>query len=135
MVNLTRRVLLRLLAGIVGTGLANPSNSMAMLISSERTKGLAEQLSELIVNKESARIIGIEYLRKHPGESDPAFLVKEICAGSKDGNALGAVDIGKRRTFLQFQRQQDFECGRIVRIHGWMLSVTEARLCALCTFL
>jgi hypothetical protein len=37
------------------------------------------------------------------------------------------------KTLLLNQQREDFEKGRIVKVQGWILSETEARLCALTT--
>jgi hypothetical protein len=64
----------------------------------------------------SARAIGAAYLRAHP--ADTATLALQLPAGLT-------------RRELQFVIRDDFAHERIVTVDGWMLSVTEARLCAL----
>lgn len=87
------------------------------------------RLTELVPHTESAVVVGREYLRRAPAERDPGRLAALIssCCGEgvfdSDGEAL-------RRSLVRRTRQ-DFAEGQIVRLHGWMLSVTEARLCGL----
>ena len=86
-------------------------------------------IKELVPHTESAVVIGREYLRVAPAERDPGRLAALIssCCGEpvfdSDGEAL--------RRSLARRTRQDFAEGQIVRLHGWMLSVTEARLCGL----
>lgn len=87
------------------------------------------RLREIVPHTESAVVVGREYLRMAPAERDPGRLAALIssCCGEglfdSDGEAL-------RRSLVRRTRK-DFAEGQIVRLHGWMLSVTEARLCGL----
>jgi hypothetical protein len=61
----------------------------------------------------SARVIGAAYIRSHPADD---FDISEL---PPDRPAIAA------------RVRDDFANGRIVTVDGWMLSITEARLCAL----
>jgi hypothetical protein len=61
------------------------------------------------------RLVGEGYLAARPEEATPVRLQR----------AVG------RLADLEARIRDDFEHGRIVRIEGWALSVTEARLCSL----
>jgi hypothetical protein len=77
-------------------------------------------------------MVGREYLRCAPGETDARLLVDLICTrqGEKQVEHVQA-DTKKIREWLQLQQRQDFEQGHTVKVQGWILSATEARLCAL----
>lgn len=122
-----RRFLSRLVwLGLLGLGPLRVSIAVAHRTPSDpRTT----RLKELIPHTESAVVIGREYLRMASADREPGHLAALIssCCGERvfdsDGEAL-------RRSLVRRTRQ-DFAEGHIVRIHGWMLSVTEARLCGL----
>jgi hypothetical protein len=93
---------------------------------------LAMRLANFFAHKHSARIVGSEYLRCTPRETDIDLLVNLICAPwAGRYKELTSVDGGKLRELLTLQQRQDFEHGRIVNVQGWILSETEVRLCAL----
>lgn len=71
----------------------------------------------------SAREIGRVYLVEHPTEADPTLLchyLESVC-----------VQPGRGRTDWSFVIRDDFARGNTVLVGGWVLSRTEARLCAL----
>jgi len=122
-----RRFLSRLVwLGLLGLGPLRASTAVA-----HRTPpdSRTTRLTELVPHTESAVVVGREYLRMAPAEREPERLAALIssCCGERvfdsDGEAL-------RRSLVRRTRQ-DFAEGQVVRIHGWMLSVTEARLCGL----
>ena len=77
-------------------------------------------------------MVGREYLRSVPEEEDARLLVDLICSGQAVGRAdLVGADLKELREWLRHQQRQEFEHGRIVKVQGWILSETEARLCAL----
>jgi len=90
------------------------------------------KLVTLLKHEESARIIGREYLRMAPHEANAQILLNLISLGCTDGST-GTSDEAPEslRERLQARTCRDFEEGQIIRIHGWILSLTEARLCAL----
>ena len=93
---------------------------------------LASKLANFFHNKESARIVGLEYLRVVPIEADARQLTKLICSHWQERYGETAhADIAQIKQLLLRQQRDDFEKDRIVRVHGWILSETEARLCAL----
>jgi hypothetical protein len=97
----------------------------------KRTKldPLSSRLKELLKHKESALSIGREYLRIVPNESNLKALLDFI--SSVCGQSVLDLDAQKLREYLRLRTRQDFEEGHVIRIHGWMLSITEARLCGL----
>lgn len=88
--------------------------------------GLAEN-TNLSVNLDLRLLpeeIGSEYLSQFPLESDGDFLRK----------VLGFNEQASSDQILQQLRDRmhlDYEAGQTFRFHGWILSQTEGRLCAI----
>lgn len=129
----TRRDFVRLMAGLPfvitfrsAEGEERPSKSL-----SSDADDPADVLAGLI-SGESGAEIGRVYLRRFPREGDAARLVRCI-AGDLDRpvDALRALDRRELLSLLERRRSRDFEEGRTVSLEGWVLSITEARLCAL----
>jgi hypothetical protein len=91
---------------------------------------LSSKLADFFYDKESAGIVGLEYLRVVPRETDRWELTKLICSGWNN-DQLAKAGPEKIKALLLQQQREDFEKGRIVKVQGWILSETEARLCAL----
>ena len=109
-----------------------PVRTLANMGSSNRLETIAEQLSNFFVHKQSAELIGREYLRLRPNESDKTLLIDLIRACELGRfSTSGRIDTKELRNFLAIKQREDFEQRRIVNIRGWILSETEARLCAL----
>ena len=76
----------------------------------------------------AAQRVGKVYLRAHRGER--GRLEELIFAGSRwEAVSERGGDVVRR--LLAAQIHEDFREGRTVSVAGWVLSVTEARLCAL----
>lgn len=73
------------------------------------------------------RQIGNAYLQAHPEEADRDRLMSEIRKRRNEGAA------GESRS-LNSQMRMEFASDRIVQVNGWVLSRTEARVCALTLF-
>lgn len=93
---------------------------------------LPTHLTTLLAHLESARVIGGEYLRNYPHEANRDVLLGQITA------RMVASDVGLYGRSDQLLREEvdglvraDFAADRIVKLRGWVLSATEARLCAL----
>jgi hypothetical protein len=92
----------------------------------------ASKLADVWARRDSAAIVGREYLRHVPGEADVAVLLGLIGSTWPGGGAeLRDSSTEKLRDSLRQQQREDFEHGRVVNVGGWILSVTEARVCAL----
>ena len=83
----------------------------------------AHPLAGLLRHRSSAAAIGERYLRDHPAERAAALRLS-------GPPAAGASDRSDWRRSLQHEVRRDFAEGRVVRVDGWILSRTEARLCA-----
>jgi hypothetical protein len=83
------------------------------------------RLLDLLGDARMVRDLGLRYRQQVPAENDAHVLARAILpVATEDAPAA----LGTR---LADQVQRDFADGRIVTVHGWILSVTEARQCAL----
>lgn len=99
-------------AGIPGTVLAATSNVTALN---------DPNLLRVLHSRSAVRRIGESYRKAYPHEDDADVLRTEIL------REAGA----HTRAAVEDRVRCDFEEARIVRVHGWILSRTEARQCAL----
>ena len=85
-----------------------------------------------VQNQKSARAIGRAYLSTQQDVPSIDALIAAICDGHS--SLLAQCDRGDTkavRNTLALKQRQDFEQGRVVRLHGWVLSATEIQLCSL----
>jgi hypothetical protein len=116
----TRRRVLAFLASACG-GVASWASARS------DTASLHSRLVALFTDPGSARTIGLAYLRTvGEAEASPERLVQAISGASE---AVMASSELKR--VIGARIRSDFAEGAIVTVDGWMLSRTEARLCAL----
>lgn len=95
---------------------------------------VGRRLTSVLKRKRSARTVGKEYLRRAPEEADRLLLVNAICGSDCElQRALLDGDDGRLRIAVRNRLRRDFADGRTVLLDGWLLSRTEARLCALAT--
>jgi hypothetical protein len=117
-IRLTRRAcglgLLGLLGSLLGMAPAAP-----------RPAAVPRALLALVRRPESARVVGRAYLGRHPEEADAARLAALL---ERQLRERGAASLGER---VARRVRQDFAEGATVHVKGWILSRTEARLCAL----
>jgi hypothetical protein len=123
----SRRGFLRALAWVGAAGLVSPA--AAARLAMEETDLVCERLSRFYVHHASARTVGLEYLRTRPGEADVRLLLEAICRGDRE--RFRCADAMHVRRLIGEQQCSDFAHGRTVQVDGWILSETEARLCAL----
>jgi len=88
------------------------------------------QLSQICDTK-TLREIGMEYRLQMPTESEADQLVSKLSADSAGNPVSKSDDHEFVKNMIDRQILQDFEKGNTVVIKGWVLSVTEARQCAL----
>jgi len=81
-------------------------------------------------HQSSAQAVGREYLRHMPTEASVTRLVCLICAEDSQPPPIGR-NCQAIRDWACTKSRDDFRSGRVVEIQGWILSATEARLCAL----
>ena len=131
-INKSRRSFLHILGCLSLLLLSGPTHSLIKQGASTTSDSLASSLAKSFIHRESAAIIGLEYLRYRPAEANIRLLVDLICSCRPERLAeLAKADTEKCRGLLARQQRQDFEHNRVVKVHGWILSETEARLCAL----
>lgn len=93
---------------------------------------MVNSLVGLFAHRDSAARLGRRYLQAFPREGDRSWLVARIL---DDGSApaaspaMFASDELRRR--IARRRREDFTQSETVQVEGWILSRTEARLCAL----
>ena len=92
-----------------------------------RASTIAAELRGVLAHDAHSEMIGRHYLRKVPEEANPDLL-GELILSDLSWNASFGTDI---RALVREQVRRDFAEDRVVRLGQWMLSQTEARLCAL----
>jgi hypothetical protein len=92
----------------------------------------ADRLVGLLTHVEQARTVGTAYLRAYPHDGSVGRLLDGIASRLPGGRAALRTSSGSelRRT-VSASIRSDFERGATVRVQGWILARTEARLYAL----
>jgi hypothetical protein len=97
-----------------------------------RGAAVADRLVTVLGRPASAAVVGRAYLADHPAEADRDWLAAQLGADLRCQDCDPArSDTARLRAALARQLRADFAQRRVVRVDGWVLSVTEARLCAL----
>lgn len=79
-----------------------------------------------MLGPERVRSLGTRYLRTAPSESSASALRTAISERVSSG-----LHLPWDRTSVDDAVREDFAKGRVVLVDGWILSLTEARQCAL----
>jgi hypothetical protein len=110
------------LAAVGAAGLVLPAAAR-----SSRTLPPSAQLHLLtfLHDEQRVRDIGRSYRELVPHEDNAGFLADAIL-GPQSGPVPAALAVP-----LDRQVREDFAQGRTVKVNGWIVSVTEARQCAL----
>jgi hypothetical protein len=93
------------------------------------------RLLEIFHGERIVRELGCRYREKIPGESDADALAHAIMAGNFASGSLPQLRAASLRRHVDEQVQRDFATGKTLTLDGWILSVTEARQCALFSLL
>ena len=124
-----RGFLARLLAGagclVVGRGASGASPRGAT------PEALAARIVSLVPDRQRAAALGRAYLREAATEASVAGLVAAISSGCLPplgSHTGGASDLQRA---LSARIESDYAEQRVVDVQGWLLSPTEARICAL----
>jgi hypothetical protein len=119
------------LTGVVASAMITLDRTMSLSVVSgvldDPQLQLGTQLNALFSSAASARAIGDEYVRLYPDEAVVSTLME--LTGIVIAGQRGASDELIMR--LQERITADFEQDAVVQLHGWVLSRTESRLCAL----
>ena len=131
-----RRLFLQMLLSLHVFTLSHPAYSHARKDACNAFDPLPSKLASFFLHKESAKKVGLEYLKIAPMEADIYLLSNLICSFNEEQQVkLLHANSRRLRELLRQKLCLDFEQDRIVTVHGWILAVTEARLCALTALL
>jgi len=126
---LTRRAAIRM-AGIVSAFLFN--HSVFEFAESRSRAEVIKKITGFYSHKNDAAVIGLEYLNSAPEEVDMQKLIHLICPSDSDKyRQLADASSDDAHDLIVGWQREDFEHGRIANVAGWLLSETEARVCAL----
>ena len=84
-----------------------------------------------ICDAKTLQEIGIAYRKKFTAESKEKQLINLLLADSSNKVVPPTSEDAFINSLLEKKIQNDFESGNTVIVKGWILSVTEARQCAL----
>jgi hypothetical protein len=125
---LTRRALFHWLL-LLGVGLPTAAGRRAL--GDSPSQGSNATLLNVLKHPERAAIVGREYLRLRPEDNDERRLTELLGLTESHATELRQSDVLTMRCKFLLRHQHDFRTGKVVNFHGWILSATELRLCAL----
>jgi hypothetical protein len=128
----SRRGFLRGLSA--GAALSLSAPLAAALAACAREGALRGPLAGFFDAGGGAASVGREVLAARPEEADADTLVRRLVEGERARFEALAADPVKLAALLRERHRADFESGRVLAVRGWILSDTEARLCALRVF-
>jgi hypothetical protein len=128
---ISRRRMLALALGVGLWPLARLGSAWALPSWVRREVAPGARLVALFPHGESARAVGVEYLVSHPRDADRRVL----CRAVADALGYACSDIDSLsdealRDDLRASIHRDFASDDVVVVGGWILSRTEARICA-----
>ena len=89
------------------------------------------RLMGLFAHPESARAVGMRYLETYRSDASPAGLLERLTRSLSVERSIHELDDEALRARLLSCIRSDFESGRVVDLDGWVVSSTEADICAL----
>ena len=116
---------------LVGLFAAVVVGNVTKLLAPTTTEETAEALLSTLPNRASARAIGRVFLEERSEEGSRDRLIRKILGDDRGGSALS--DPGALRVYLRDRIRRDFARSETIELDGWVLSLTEVRLCALAT--
>lgn len=112
------------MAAVGAAGLAWPSTGR--LVARTPVHAVpAPRLLAMFGDESVARHLGLGYRHLVPAENDARVLAEAILPEPHRARPDALEE------WLAGQVRRDFDAGRTVTVHGWILAVTEARQCAL----
>ena len=127
----SRRRFLGILLGLSAWAFVSPAGRWLGFDRAEAEDVKAYGLADFFKHRKSAEVIGREYLMQSPDERNLDTLLDRLLDGGGRGAEFSVAGAGRRREMLRELTREDFARGRVVKVGGWILSLTEARLCAL----
>jgi len=126
-----RRKFLSVSGYLLGSlALNHPLHALTRSLDPEFFEGNVMSLIQALPHRKSAVRIGKEYLKLYPQEAHP----KKLFHHFKTWQQRKPAPAKENARFLDAQIKQDFRRENTVEVKGWVLSRTEARLCALAFF-
>jgi hypothetical protein len=84
-----------------------------------------------ICDEKTIKQIGSEYLHTFPEENKPSRLRRQLLRDTNGKEIASTTDVDILTLHLQKKIHEDFRTSHTVILKGWVLSLTEARQCAL----
>jgi hypothetical protein len=132
----TRRYLLSCLGYASGLGAALLSAARPAAASAPQQDAattLRRLLDDLVEDRAFARLLGSAYRAQYPAESDPEVLTRLILdAVTPHDRSPRSLERQQLLPALDRRVRAEFGAGTTLQVGGWILALTEARLCALC---
>jgi hypothetical protein len=93
---------------------------------------LAGRLAALLGDAEGPRTLGAAWLALNPGEGGRSKLVRGLL-GDLGGFRARFLEAEELKNRVAERIRSEYAAGTVVQVEGWILSLTEIRLCALAT--
>jgi hypothetical protein len=98
---------------------------------SDAVAAAGRRLGALVDDRDGVGDLGEAWLGRHPRRPGLDELVRAISPATFPEELARAGDADLRR-LVASAAEDDYRAGRVVAVRGWLLSLTEARLCAIC---
>jgi hypothetical protein len=96
----------------------------------------ADRLAAVFRRRTSAAAVGRAYLAGHPGEAEIDYLVTQLGVALRRSDCEpDRADPMTLRAAMSRLVKEDFARSRVVKVDGWVMSLSEARLCGLAALL
>jgi len=129
-----RKLLLTMVMAVALPAVLKLRNHHSIERSLQSTTGPIDHVLQLFTATASAVVLGRLYLNRYPDEDSLDALASHLPLQTRnEGSADHGTELGALHDQVRSQIRRDFESGNCVRIDGWVLSRTEARVCALAT--
>ena len=113
------------------TGVFFSSNWSFEFFGCRRRAELLRKITDFYSHKGDAAILGVEFLNSALEDLDIDKTLNLILNVSDKYKQLINANCYEAHSIIDGWQREDFEHGRIVNVSGWLLSETEARICAL----
>ena len=85
----------------------------------------------MLCDQSTIRMLGRAYLKLKPEETRDDVLLNDLLQKEPHRVFLKKIDVTKVESQIEKRIKHDFDSDHIVVVQGWVLSITEARQCAL----